>query len=123
MGGKWADLLKEIAPGLSRLAIIFNPDTAPYSEIFLPSFDAAAQSLAVASIRVPVRSKDQIERSIASLGSQAGLVVMTDSFLIVHRETIIPLVARNRVPTVFDASLYCREGGLISYGPNYRDLF
>jgi putative tryptophan/tyrosine transport system substrate-binding protein len=123
MGGKWVDLLKEFAPNLSRLAIIFNPDTAPYSETFLPSFEAAAQSLAVEPIKVPVHSKDEIERSIASLGPQTGLVVMTDSFLIVHRGTIIPLVAKSRVPTIFDASLYCREGGLICYGPNYQDLF
>jgi putative tryptophan/tyrosine transport system substrate-binding protein len=123
MGGKWADLLKEIAPNLSRLAVMFNPDTAPYSGTFLPSFDAAAQSLVVESIRVPVRSEGEIERSIATLGPQTGLVVMTDSFLVVHREIIIPLVAKSRVPTVFDASLYVREGGLISYGPNYRDIF
>lgn len=123
MGGKWADLLKEFAPNLSRLAVMFNPDTAPYSATFLPSFDTAAQSLRVESIRVPVRSKDEIERSIASLGPQTGLIVMTDSFLVVHREIIIQLVAKSHVPTIFDASLYCREGGLICYGPNYQDLF
>jgi ABC-type uncharacterized transport system substrate-binding protein len=123
MGGKWADLLKEIAPDLSRLAIMFNPETAPYSARFLPSFDAAAQSLAVKTIRVPVHSKDGIETSIASLGPQTGLVVMTDSFLAVHRGTIISLVATNRIPAIFESSLFCRAGGLISYGPDYPDLF
>lgn len=123
MGGKWADLLKEIAPDLSRLAIMFNPETAPYSERFLPSFDAAAKSLSVETIRVPVRSKDEIETSIASLGPRTGLVVMTDSFLAVHRGTIILLVARNRIPAIFESYLYCKEGGLIAYGPNYRDMF
>jgi ABC-type uncharacterized transport system substrate-binding protein len=123
MGGKWADLLKEIAPDLSRLAIMFNPETAPYSERFLPSFDAAAQSLAVETIRVPVRSKDEIETSIASLGPRTGLVVMTDSFLAVHRGTIILLVARNRIPAIFESYLFCKEGGLIAYGPDYPDMF
>jgi ABC-type uncharacterized transport system substrate-binding protein len=123
MGGKWADLLKEIAPDLSRLAIMFNPETAPYSERFLPSFDAAAQSLAVETIRVPVRSKDEIETSIASLGPRTGLVVMTDSFLAVHRGTIILLVARNRILAIFESYLFCKEGGLIAYGPDYPDMF
>ena len=81
MGGKWANLLKETAPDLSRLAIMFNPETAPYSARFLPSFDAAAQSLAVETIRLPVRSKEGIETSVASLEPPTGLVVMTDSFL------------------------------------------
>ena len=123
MGGKWADLLKEMAPDLSRLAIMFNPETAPYSGRFLPSFDAAAQSLAVETIRVPVRSKDEIERSIASFGPRTGLVVMTDSFLAVHRGTIIALVARNRIPAIFESYLFCKEGGLIAYGPDYPDMF
>jgi putative tryptophan/tyrosine transport system substrate-binding protein len=123
MGGKWADLLKEIAPDLSRLAIMFNPETAPYSARFLPSFDAAAQSLGVETIRAPVRSKDEIETSIASLGPRTGLVVMTDSFLAVHRGIIISLVATNRVPAIFESALFCRAGGLISYGPDYPDLW
>jgi putative ABC transport system substrate-binding protein len=123
MGGKWAGLLKEIAPDLSRLAIMFNPETAPYSARFLPSFDAAAQSLGVETISLPVRSKDEIETSIASLGPRTGLVVMTDSFLAVHRAIVISLVAKNRIPAIFESYLYCKDGGLISYGPDYPDLF
>jgi len=123
MGGKWADLVKEIAPDLSQLAIMFNPETAPYSARFLPSFDAAAQSLGVGTIRVPVRSKDEIETSIASLGPRTGLVIMTDSFLAVHRSTIILLVAKKRIPAIFESYLFCKDGGLISYGPDYPDLF
>jgi len=124
MGGKWADLLKEIAPNVSRLAIMFNPDTAPAAgSFFLPSFYAAAQSLAVEPIKLPVRGDDDIERAIGSLGSHTGLVVTTDSFLAVRRATIIHLAVSNRVPAIFDSSSFPRQGGLISYGPNYQDLF
>lgn len=124
MGGKWAELLKTIAPDLSRVAIMFNPDTAPGGgSFFLTSFYAAAKSLAVEAIKAPVRSADEIERLIASIGPRAGLVVTTDSFLAVHRGTIISSVTLNRVPAIFDAALFSREGGLISYGPNYQHMF
>jgi putative tryptophan/tyrosine transport system substrate-binding protein len=124
MGGKWPELLKELAPGLKRLAIMFNPDTAPGGgAYFMPSFDSAAHSLGVESTKVPVRSDEEIERAIASLEGQAGLVVMTDSFMAVHRGTIISATAKNNVPAIFETTSFVKEGGLISYGPNYRDIF
>jgi putative ABC transport system substrate-binding protein len=125
MGGKWLDLLKEIAPRIIRAAIMFNPDTAPGGgSYFLDSFEVAAQSLGVEAVTVRVRSDAEIETAITSLGRErAGLVSMTDSFMDVHRGTVIASAARNNVPAIFDGSQFARAGGLISYGPNYADIF
>jgi putative tryptophan/tyrosine transport system substrate-binding protein len=125
MGGKWLQLLTEIMPGVKRAAILFNPDTAPGSgSYFLPSFEAAARSLRVEPIIAHVRTDAEIETVIASLGREkAGLVVMTDSFMAVHREPLVSAAARNNVPATFDGLVYVNGGGLLSYGPNYPDIF
>jgi ABC-type uncharacterized transport system substrate-binding protein len=125
MAGKQLELLKEVAPRIKRAAIMFNPDTAPgRGSYFLGSFEAAARSLAVEPITVHVRSDAEIESAIISLGrDQGGLVVMTDSFMGVHLGTIISSEARNNVATIFDGPQFARNGGLISYGPDYLDMF
>jgi putative ABC transport system substrate-binding protein len=125
MGGKWLELLKEVAPRLRRVAIMFNPDTAAGGgSYYLGSFETAARSLAVESAQAQVRSDAEIESAITALGrEQAGLVIMDDSFTAVHRGTIISLAARNNVPAISDMFFVPREGGLISYGTNTVDLF
>jgi len=125
LGGKWLRLVKEIAPGISRVAMIFNPDTAPGGgSYYLGSFEAAARGLAVEPIAVQVRGDDEIEKAITALGQQqAGLVVMADSYMLVHRGTVISSAERNKVPTIFEPSSFAREGGLMSYGVNFADLF
>jgi len=131
MGGKWLALLKEIAPQIDRAAIMFNPDTAPgRGNYFLSSFEIAAASLGIEPSIAQVRSPAEIERIISSLGHQnafgrqnAGLVLMTDSFLTLYSETIMSLSARNNVPAISDHFSSVNKGGLISYGPNYPDLF
>jgi putative ABC transport system substrate-binding protein len=125
LGGKWLEMLKEIAPRVRRVAIMFNPDTAPSGgAYFLGSFEAAARSLAVESITARVRSDVEIEAEIASLGSQTGLVLMPDSFMQVHQGTVISLTARNNVPAIgADLPGFAREGGLLSYGANFQDIF
>jgi putative tryptophan/tyrosine transport system substrate-binding protein len=126
MAGKWLGLLTEIAPGVKRVAIMFNPDTAPGGgSYYLPSFEAGARSLKLEPITAPVRSDAEIERDITSLGRKAGggLVVMPDSFMQVHRAPIILLAARNSVPAVYDAAIYVRDGGLLSYGTDRVDIF
>jgi putative tryptophan/tyrosine transport system substrate-binding protein len=125
MGGKWLELLKEVAPRLRRVAIMFNPDTAPGGgSYYLGPFEAAARSLAVAPTQARVHSDAEIEAAITALGrEQGGLVVMDDSFMSIHRGTVISLAARNNVPAIFDFSFAPREGGLISYGINSVDLF
>jgi putative tryptophan/tyrosine transport system substrate-binding protein len=124
LGGKWLGLLKEIAPGIKRAGIMFNPDTAPGSgNLFLGSFEAAARSLAVEPVTMRVRSDAEIEAAIAALGrEQAGLAAMDDSFMGVHYRTVISSSARNNVPAIFVAQAFVRDGGLISYGADFTDL-
>jgi putative ABC transport system substrate-binding protein len=124
LGGKWLELLSEIAPGLKRAAIMFNPDTAPASA-FMPSFETAARSLKVAPIVAPVHGDVEIETAIIALGREpgGGLVVMPDAFTFVHRAPIISAAARNNVPAVYYQSAFARYGGLLSYGPDQADLY
>jgi putative tryptophan/tyrosine transport system substrate-binding protein len=126
MAGKWLELLTEIAPSVKRVAIMFNPDTAPYvRSYFLPLFEPAARSLKVESIAAPVHGDAEIEQVITSLGREpgGGLIVSADSFMFVHRAPIISLTARSKVAAVYQFSVYVREGGLLSYGPNFGDIY
>jgi putative ABC transport system substrate-binding protein len=124
MSGKWLELLTEIAPGLKRAAIMFNPDTALVST-FMPSFETAAPSLKVTPIRAPVHSDAEIETAITILGREpaGGLVIMPNVFADVHRASIISAAARNNVPVVYPQSYYARDGGLLSYGPDAVDNY
>jgi putative ABC transport system substrate-binding protein len=124
LGGKWLELLSEIAPGLKRAAIMFNPDTAPASA-YMPSLEMAARSLKVVPIIAPVHSDVEIETAIVALGREpgGGLVVMPDVFMTVHRALLISAAARNNVPAVYQRSDFARDGGLLSYGIDLVDLF
>jgi putative ABC transport system substrate-binding protein len=122
--GKWLNLLKEIVPGMERAAIMFNPDTAPdRGNFFLGSFEGAALSLAVEPVTVTVRSDAEIETAIAALGrQQAGLVLMDDAFMGVHYQTVISSTVAYKVPSIFVGD-FAKNGGLISYGPDFKDIF
>jgi putative tryptophan/tyrosine transport system substrate-binding protein len=124
LGGKWLELLSEIAPGLTRAAIIFNPDTAPASTV-MPSLETAARSLKVVLIPAPVHSDAEIETAIIALGREpgGGLVVTGDVFTGVHRAPIIMAAARSNVPAVYTFSYFVRDGGLLSYGVDLTDIF
>jgi putative ABC transport system substrate-binding protein len=124
LGGKWLELLSEIAPDLKRVAIMFNPDTAPVSAS-MPSLETAARSLKVEPIIAPVHDDVEIETAIIALGREpgGGLVVMGDVFTSVHRAPIISAAARNNVPAVYALSFFARDGGLLSYGPDFVDNF
>jgi putative tryptophan/tyrosine transport system substrate-binding protein len=124
LGGKWLELLSEIAPGLKRAAIMFNPDTAPASS-YMPSFETAARSLNVVPITAPVHSDGEIETAIIALGREpgGGLVVMPDTFALAHRAPIISAAAQNNVPAVYWHSVFVRDGGLLSYGVDSVDMF
>jgi putative ABC transport system substrate-binding protein len=124
MGGKWLELLWEIAPRLKRAAIMFNPDTAPAST-FMPSFETAARSLKVEPIIAHVHSDAEIETAIIALGHEpgGGLVAMSDPFMTLHRASIIFAAARNNVPAIYAVSDYVRDGGLLSYGPDLVDIW
>jgi putative ABC transport system substrate-binding protein len=118
LGGKWLELLSEIAPGLKRAAIMFNPDTATTSVVYMPSLETAALSLKVVPTAALVHSDVEIETAITALGREpgGGLVVMPDAFTTVHRVPIISAAARNNLPAVYWQSVFAREGGLLSYG-------
>jgi putative ABC transport system substrate-binding protein len=124
LGGKWLELLSEIAPGLKRAAIMFNPDTAPVSA-YMPSLETAARSLKLVPIIAPVHSDVEIETAIIALGREpgGGLVVMPDLFANVHRAPIILAAARNNLPAVYFQSYFARDGGLLSYGVDQLDTF
>jgi putative tryptophan/tyrosine transport system substrate-binding protein len=125
LSGKWLELLMEIAPGTKRVAIMFNPDTAPGGGSYLPAFEAAAQSFKVEPIVSRVHSEAEIETVITSLAREprGGLVVMPDGFMNVYRVPIILLAARNNVPAVYWDNVFARDGGLLGYGPDRVDLF
>jgi putative ABC transport system substrate-binding protein len=123
LGGKWLELLSEIAPGLKRAAIMFNPDTATASVVYMPLLETAARSLKVVATTAPVHSDAEIETAIIALGREpgGGLVVMPDAFTTVHRVPIMSAVARNNVPAVYWQSYFARDGGLLSYGTDQID--
>jgi putative ABC transport system substrate-binding protein len=105
---------------------MFNPDTAPGGgSYFLPSLEAAARTRKVEPIAAPVHSDAEIETVITSLGREpgGGLVVMPGSFMVVHRAPIILLAARNSVPAVYFLSIFSKDGGLLSYGVDNRDVY
>jgi putative ABC transport system substrate-binding protein len=124
LGGKWLELLSEIAPGLKRAAITFNPDSAPASAL-MPSFETAARSLKVEPITAPVRSDAEIEEAINALGREpgGGLIVLSEVFTTTHRAPIISAAARNNVPAVYAQSVCARDGGLLSYGVDQVDTY
>jgi putative ABC transport system substrate-binding protein len=125
MASKWLELLKEIAPRVTRAAFLFNPATAPYAEYYLGPFRVAAASLALEAIAVPVRSTPELQSAMAAQARtpNAGLVVMTDSFLVAHRADIISLAAQHRLPTIYPFRDFIEAGGLLSYGNDLLDNF
>jgi putative ABC transport system substrate-binding protein len=127
LGGKWIELLKEVAPGITRAGLLFNPETAPHAEYYRQPFEAAARSRAIEPFAAVVRTRDDIERVVADIAreSNAGLAVMPDIFSADQRnlDLIILLVAHHRVPTVFPYRYMTAAGGLISYGIDNTDLW
>jgi putative ABC transport system substrate-binding protein len=123
--GKLLELLSEIAPGLKRVAIMFNPDASPFLTYTLPSLETAARSLKVEAITAPVHSDAEIETVMVGLGREpgVGLVVISGVFANTHRAPIILAAARNNIPAVYGFSYYTRDGGLLSYGPDPVDGF
>jgi putative ABC transport system substrate-binding protein len=124
LGGKWLELLSEIAPGLKRAAIMFNPDNSAASA-FMPSLEAAARLLKLVPIIAPVHSVVEMETAIIALAREpgGGLIVMPDVLTDEHRAPVILAAARNNVPAVYWQSFFVREGGLLSYGPDLVDNF
>jgi ABC-type uncharacterized transport system substrate-binding protein len=125
MGGKWLELLEEIAPRVNRVAFLFNPATATYSEYFLKPFRAAAASVAVEAVAAPARDTFELETVIAAQSREpnGGLIVMPDAFTNVHRVEITSLAARHRLPAIYPYRFFAELGGLLSYGNDPQDNY
>ena len=125
MGGKWLELLTEVAPRVKRVTVIYNPDTAPYAPMFMPTLQAAAPPRGVSLTVLAVRNTAEIERAIAGAGSEPndGLIVLPDSFLFGQRATIIAATVQQRLPAIYPIQFFASDGGLIAYGIDRVDLF
>jgi putative tryptophan/tyrosine transport system substrate-binding protein len=124
IGGKWLQVLKEVAPASRRAAVIFNPDTAPYYPLYMRSIEAAAATLDVKVFEAAVHNHADIEAALQALAGErgSGVIVMSDLFAFVHRDLIVDLTARYRVPAVYPLSSFVTEGGLISYGVQLTEM-
>ena len=125
LGGKWVELLKELAPRTTRATLLFNPATPATLQFYLPSIRAAAQALAIEVSEAPVRARDGIEAVIAAIArdSGGGLIAMPDPFTGTNLGLIVALAAGYRVPAISYPPLYAQSGGLISYGVDFTRLF
>jgi putative ABC transport system substrate-binding protein len=124
MVGKWLDALKTVAPSLTRVAVIVNPDTAIAYKFYLAQFAIAAGASKVEPVSLLVHSADEIQSNIAELAKSpnSGLIVLPDTFATDHHELIASLALRNHLPAVYQFSQGVRSGGLLSYGPDQIDI-
>jgi putative ABC transport system substrate-binding protein len=125
LGGKWLELLKEIAPRITRIAALFNPAMAPYADYWLSPFEAAAPSLAVEAIRAPIHDTSELESVIAAQAREpnSGLFVLPDAFTFAYRVEIVSLAVRYRLPAVYAFRFFTELGGLLSYGNDLNENF
>jgi ABC-type uncharacterized transport system substrate-binding protein len=125
LGGKWVELLKEIAPRVVRVTLLFNPPTAPFVEGYLNPFKTAAASVGAEAIVAPVNDMSGVESFVTTEAREpsSGLVVIPDAFTVSHRAEITALAARYHVPAVYWSRSFAEVGGLISYGPYIVDEY
>jgi putative tryptophan/tyrosine transport system substrate-binding protein len=124
LGGEWLELIHEIAPSASRVAFLFNPQTAPFATYYLDTFRSSAAALNIAPIDSAVHTAAEVEAAMAKLGREggAGIIVMPETFTGGYGEAIISLADRYLLPTIYPFSVFVTAGGLMSYGVNYLDL-
>jgi ABC-type uncharacterized transport system substrate-binding protein len=124
IGGKWLELLKQVAPGVTRVAALRDPAISAGLGVF-GAIQSAAQSFGVEASAINVRDASEIERDIAAFASSSngGLIVTASGLANTHRSLIIALAARHSLPAVYFQRLFVADGGLISYGPNYLDQY
>ena len=124
MIGKWLELLKEIAPGVKRITLLFNPQTAAYYPFFLREIALGAASLAAEISAIPVRDGAEIEAAAEALAREpgGGLIAAPDPFLNAQRGLVMALSQRYRLPAIFAFRRYVTEGALMSYGPDAVDI-
>src|SRR5262249_17318596 len=125
MAGKWLELLKQVAPGTARVAMLFNPRSATYADFWLNPLKAAAPTFGVEAIAAPARDRSELEAVIAAQAREpgSGLIAMPDSFTDTHRAEITSLAARYRIPAIYPFRFFTEAGGLLSYGVDRTDNF
>ena len=125
MVGKWLEMLKEAAPGVSRAVLMFNPDMSPQYYLYLRAFEAVPRSIAAELTASPVRDTGEVEAAFAKLGREPGdgLIVAPDAFTIVHHQLFIRLAQQHRVPAVHPNRSHVVQGALMSYGPDPYEMF
>ena len=124
IGGKWLELLKQVAPGVTRVAVLRDPAISAGLGVF-GAIQSVAPSFGVEASAINVRDASEIERDIAAFASSSngGLIVTASGLANTHRGLIIALAARHSLPAVYFQRLFVADGGLISYGPNYLDQY
>jgi putative tryptophan/tyrosine transport system substrate-binding protein len=124
IGGKWLQLLKEVDPRIVRVAVIYNPQTAPFAGLFLRSVQSAAPTFAVEAVAMPVQNDADIEAALTMFAGRpaGGLIGIPDSFTGEHRALIIALAARHRLPALYSTLSFTPSGGLMAYSVDTRDL-
>jgi putative tryptophan/tyrosine transport system substrate-binding protein len=125
IGAKWLELLKQIAPDVTRVALVFNPDSGSYSRLFYNSIEMAAPNFAVQAVMAPVHETADVERVMTTLGREpvGGLVLSADAFIYTNRKAIIELAARHRLPAIYGITSTAAEGGLIFYCVDIVDQY
>jgi putative ABC transport system substrate-binding protein len=125
MFGKSLELLKQIAPKITRISFIFNPDTSPYYERFLPAFEIHVRHYPIELTVARIGSEAQIDAAVTKLAAApgGGLIVPPDTYTVVHRGLIMQSAERNRVPAIFTYRQFVKEGALMAYGPDTADIF
>jgi len=123
--GKWMNLLSDVKPNLSRVALMFNPDTAPFFDTYLRTFKALLQQTSVDVEAVHVRSVADVESAVAKLGREpgSGLIAASDTFILAVRGVILKAADQHRVPVISPYRQFVIEGSLMSYGPDSADIF
>src|SRR6266436_824738 len=125
IGTKWLEVLKQTAPRVTRVALLFNPESAPFADLFLRPVEAAAPSFSVALIRAAVRDPVDVDHVFDALAREpnGGLMVLPDLSMANYREAIIALAARHRVPAVYPIRYFAASGGLMSYATDMTEVF
>jgi len=125
MGRQWIDMLKQIAPDVRRVLLIFNPATSPQSKVFLQSIEEAASSFAVEIVQSPVQDAADIETAIDGFSRQpnGGLIIPSDTFTQMRRGLIVELAARHWLPAIYTSPDFVRNGGLMYYGFDFGEQF
>jgi putative ABC transport system substrate-binding protein len=125
IAGKWADLLKEMVPSITRVALVFNPETSPQSKFYVSAIEAAAPSLGVEVMAAPVLSTTELEAAIARLSREpnVGLIFPTSAFTILRAKLIVETVARYRLPAIYTREAYMAEGGLMQFSDDLSEQF